>query len=321
MIDIAAFTNRILPKLLLVASNGGHLEQIVRLAAAGQISADSVFVTFDSPQARFLIDGRPHCFVPEVGQRDLMGVVRAIPTFSRLLSDSSFAGVVSTGAALAIPAFLSARFLGLPTLYVESVSRVDGPSLTGKILSRSRLATHLRCQHPGWQTSRWRHEGSVLESYVAKEKESVGYRSAFITLGTLKKYSFPAMVKSVLATGAANELTVWQTGSTVYDNLPGRVFDYMGTIEFDRLALNSDVVVSHAGVGSVLRLLSLGVFPILIVRRSSRGEQIDDHQEQIARLIEVNGLGLVREVDDLTYADFEKASKMKVVPLNESPMS
>ena len=313
MMDIAGRFEQNSPKLLFVASTGGHLEQIVRLSRASSASADSVWVTFDSPQSDSLLASRRNVRIPEIPTRDWRGALKSISIFDRILSEEKFDGVVSTGAAIAVPAFIAARKKRVPTLYVESVSRVEGPSMTGRLVAGTRLAGSLQTQHEHWAGPRWKFHGSVLESYTSSPRQNSGYSSAFVTLGTLKKYQFPAMVESVLRAGAANSETVWQLGSTPPPaSLPGEAFDYLPSSRFDELSSQADVVVSHAGVGSVLRLLSLGVYPILLVRRSSRGEQVDDHQAQIADVMRTHDLAVVREVDDLVREDFDLAASRQV---------
>ena len=42
--------------------------------------------------------------------------------------------MVSTGAAVAVPFFLVARILRIPTVYVEVFDRIDSPTLTGRMV-------------------------------------------------------------------------------------------------------------------------------------------------------------------------------------------
>lgn len=42
--------------------------------------------------------------------------------------------VVSNGAELAVPVFIAARMLGTRTLFIESLCRVESPSLTGRLI-------------------------------------------------------------------------------------------------------------------------------------------------------------------------------------------
>ncbi|MBN9212176.1 MAG: hypothetical protein J0I95_11770 [Microbacterium sp.] len=317
MIDISTAFAKPRPRLLLVASNGGHLEQLHRLSEGSDIDPDSQWVTFDTPQAHGLLDPDRTHYVPPVEQRDALGAVRAVPGLRRILASGKFDGVVSTGAAIAAPAFVAARSMGLPTLYIESVSRVEGPSVTGRLVYGSRLASTVWTQHEAWRSGRWQYHGSVLDRFESVPVETPDVvPSLFVTLGTLRRYPFPRPVERLVEIGAVDDRTIWQLGVTpAPDGLPGEVNDFFSSARFDAAARSAGVVVSHAGVGSVLRLIEMGVYPLLVVRRSARGEHIDDHQAQIARLLELRNLAIVREADEITLDDLHAASARKVRPL------
>jgi UDP-N-acetylglucosamine transferase subunit ALG13 len=317
MIDLAEGLRSARPRLLLAASTGGHLEQLWRLASGSDIDGESLWVTFDTPQSRGLLADVRHVFVPEIAQRDWGKAARAVPTFTRLMSRDRFHGVVSTGAAIAAPALVAGRLRGMHTRYIESVSRVNGPSLTGSLVGRAHLARSMWTQHRDWADDRWSYHGSVLDNYEAYE---VGAQlrdlHVFITLGTLRKYPFARPVAHLAKSGMLGPETVWQLGVTRAEtSLPGQIYDFFPSDKFDEEATAADVVITHAGVGSVLRLLELGVFPILVIRRQRHGEHIDDHQAQIARLMGERGLALVREADEVTADDLRAASRRRVRPI------
>lgn len=317
MIDISNAFRAERPRLLLAASNGGHLEQLHRLAGASFVDPSSIWITFDTPQARGLLDPGLTHYIEPIEQRDWRGALRAVPSMRRILSAGKFDGVVSTGAAIAAPAFAAARMIGLRTLYIESVSRVKGPSLTGRLVYRSKLATRVWTQHEAWQVGRWEYHGSVLDHFESVPRDEVEHSpSLFVTLGTLRRYPFERPVRRLLHIDAPDDRTIWQLGTTqLMDDLPGDVNDFFPSSRFDSAALEAGTVISHAGVGSVLRLLELGIYPLLVVRRSSRGEHIDDHQSQIAELLAERNLAMVREADDITLEDIREAASRRVRPL------
>lgn len=64
-------------------------------------------------------------------------------------------------------------------------------------------------------------------------------------------------------------------------------------LDFDQLVAEigrSRAVVTHAGVGSIMVALSAGLRPIVMTRRSDRGEAVDDHQVPLARVMDERGL-------------------------------
>lgn len=301
-------------KLLLVCSTGGHLSELVRVEERIGINPDSVWLTFDTPQSRQMLSGRRIQHLPYIGPRDLKGTLKAIPVIRSLIARESFDAAVSTGAAIATSALPLARLAGVPATYVESVCRLRGPSATGRILQRM-PGIALRTPHPRWATGRWERTASILSDF---RSEPAPARPApgrvFVTLGTIRGYRFDSLVDAMLASGYANEHTVWQLGDTPRtDALPGRVYDYLSPGEFAREAREADVVVTHAGVGTLLELLGMGIYPIQAVRRASRGEHVDDHQTEIAELVNGIDIGLALEGPDLTASAIEHASQRRIV--------
>lgn len=299
-------------KALLIASTGGHLEQLFRLAPLYGVAEDSVWVTFRTEQSESLLDGRRAFFVPYVAPRGVAKAAVAARRVYGLLKREHFDLALSTGAALAVSALPLARLHGLETHYVESVSRVEGPSLSGRIIAALRCA-ELHTQHEDWARGRWSKHDSVMEAYrPVRDRPIVLSPKLFVTLGTIAKYRFDALVDSLLASGLADERTVWQVGETARDDLPGQVYRYMPAHMFERLAREADVVVSHSGVGSILNLLDMGVRPVLSSRRSARGEHVDDHQAQIAGLAGRAGVACVVEADALEASHLVSASAWRV---------
>lgn len=302
-------------KLLLAASTGGHLAQLVRLAPGLGASSDSLWVTFDTEQSRSLLAGRNVLHVPYIRPRDLRNAVGAFRTLLHAAEVAECAAAYSTGAALAVAALPAARLAGLPTTYIESVSRVEGPSMSGRILYRSGFV-QMRTQHPSWAYGRWAVHPSVLTTYSSVPRNIVPESpSLFITLGTIAGFPFHSVIDRILELGLADERTVWQVGDTRPQRpLPGRVFEQVSAVDFARFAQEADVVITHAGVGSVLGLLEMGIFPIAVVRRKARGEHVDDHQAQIAHLMNDRTIGVAVEVEELTADVIAKAAASAVNP-------
>lgn len=304
-------------RLLLVASTGGHLAQLHMIADRLGATDDSVWITFDSPQSRSLLAGRDARFVPYIPPRGWRQAMRAWLLAARITRSMKFDAAVSTGAGLAFAVLPQMRLRGVPTYYIESVSRIHGPSLTGRMISTTRTA-RLRTQHSSWADARWRPFPPVLGQFVAQSRDgssdATGNESrrpsVFVTLGTIHPYRFDALIDGLLASGSVDDSTVWQLGETSRSDLPGTVKQYMSADEFTRACANADVVVTHAGVGTILALLDAGVFPVVVPRRAARKEHVDNHQGQISSLVESLGVAAVREADgDLASAILEASMK------------
>ncbi|GAA1838315.1 glycosyltransferase [Agromyces salentinus] len=300
-------------KLVLAASTGGHLVELVRQLPFLAASDDSLFITFRTPQSESLLAGRRVLYVPYVRPRDYVGVVRAVGIVNRALGAERFDGAVSTGAAIALSVLPVARMRGMPATYIESVCRVDGPSTTGRVL-QAVPSISLRTQHESWSGRRWRSQPSVLATYASAPRDvPTDTQRLFVTLGTIEGYRFDSVIDAVLASGSANENTVWQLGSTTRRDLPGRVFGQIAPHEFEQYAREAGVVITHAGVGTLIGLLGNGIHPVMVPRRMHRDEHVDDHQLQIAELVNRLGVGHAVEVDRLDAEAIRFAAERRIV--------
>jgi UDP-N-acetylglucosamine:LPS N-acetylglucosamine transferase len=132
------FDGAMLPKasssgpILLVASNGGHLAQLLTLRPWWE-RRDRVWVTFDKPDARSQLVGESVVWAHHPTTRNLKNLMRNTLLATKLLRQQRPAMVVSSGAAVAVPFFLLARLTGVPSIYIEVYDRVASRTLTGRI--------------------------------------------------------------------------------------------------------------------------------------------------------------------------------------------
>ncbi len=286
---------------LLVATTGGHLAQLVKWSQIIGSSPDSLWVTFDTPQSQSLLAGRRVLYVPYVGSREFGRAFKAFGQILRTIDwrNEAFASAISTGAAVGISGLAAARLHRIPSFYFETVSRVEGPTLSGKVASLT-PGIQTYCQYESWANGRWKYRPSLIENYVRVSRAPSARPRLFVTLGTNQTYRFDALLDAVVSTGLANDDTVWQLGITTREGLPGRAVSQMGGSEFEQCAREADVVITHAGVGSLMTLFDLGIYPVVVPRRAKRNEVVDDHQLQIANLLRQRGIAVVADPEGLT---------------------
>ena len=118
-------------RLVLVASGGGHLGQLMPLRPWWS-RHDRTWVTFDTPTASQLGDD-PVVFAHHPTTRNLANLLRNLVLAWRVLRRERPDAVVSTGAGVAVPFFLVARLLGIRTVFIEVYDRIDSRSLTGRL--------------------------------------------------------------------------------------------------------------------------------------------------------------------------------------------
>jgi UDP-N-acetylglucosamine transferase subunit ALG13 len=298
--------------VLVVASAGGHIAQAMRICQLADVSPESHVVTFDTPQTQRLTKDWARTFVPYIRPRDYRGVLRAVPTVRRLLREQNFDAVISTGSAVALAALPTARAHSTRAIYVESFARFYGPSRSGRIIGRMK-GVETYTQHATWQDDRWTYVGDTMprlsESDLTPSRDPYrqpGSPRVFVTLGTIEKYRFDALVDRLVDAIPDGWDITWQLGVTKRTGLPGRAFGLLPADDFTRITDESDIVISHGGVGSAMAILELSKPSIFVPRRACRSEHVDDHQVQLCTELARRRLALYREVDELTTADLEK---------------
>lgn len=295
-------------RVLWVASSGGHFAQLMRIANAADAAPDSDWVTFENPQTSGALDGKRAHFVDYVAPRDVRNAAKAARWAAGHLRKEKYDLCISTGAALAVSVLPIAAARGVDTVYVESISRVDGPSLSGKLLRRvPRIRTFT--QHEGWSSAQWQWKGSILDSWTAQERQAPREpRRFFVTLGTIRPYRFDRAIDAILAVLEPGDEVTWQVGCSERDDLPGSVHRELKPAEFRRLAEEADVTVTHAGVGSILELLDMGIAPAIVVRSRENAEHVDNHQRQIAEAMTSRGLAFELDLERPSRETFVRAS-------------
>src|SRR4051812_1211755 len=268
---------------LFVASSGGHLTQLHHLRRRLRgLGDDVLWVTFDTPQTRALLDGEDVLFVKWIGSRDYRHVMTNGLYARKVLREHDVSAVVSTGAAIALSYLPLARSHGIPCHYIESATRSCGPSTSGRLLARV-PGMNLYAQHANWADDVWHYEGSVFDGFEGRPKRfprSV-LRRVVVTLGT-HDYGFRRLVQHLVNILPPETEVLWQTGATEVSDLGIEARAAMPADELTAAIREADVVVAHAGVGSALCALDVGKCPVLVPRRARHGEHVDDHQCEIA---------------------------------------
>lgn len=106
----------------------------------------------------------------------------------------------------------------------------------------------------------------------------------FVTVGS-SPYSFDRMllnVDNVLRELKVDEKVVFQIGDSNYRPLHGTCRRFFDFAAMRRHIRSADLIISHAGIGSILLCLTNGKKPVVYPRLKKFREHVDDHQLQIA---------------------------------------
>ena len=287
---------------LLICSGGGHLKQLFTLAPRlGIAPEDQLWATFENGLSSSLLRDRRVVYVPFAAPRDAWNTGRIALAVRRLLDTEDIGRVVSTGASPAVAALPQAAWRGLPTHYIESAARADGPSLSGKIVARV-PGVRTYTQYPGWAGERWSWRGAIFDAFESGPTRPVGgIRRAVVSLGTQDGYGFDRLV-AALAPLLAGAEVLWQTGPQDVSRFGVEGRASVPHAELAAAIAEADVVVSHAGVGAALTAIEAGRCPVLVPRLARFDEHIDDHQVQIAQELDRRGLAIAAAPEQLDEA-------------------
>jgi UDP-N-acetylglucosamine transferase subunit ALG13 len=299
-----------------VATIGGHISELVELADripdgdAGP-EAGGLWVTNDSAQTRDLLDGRWLITVPMIGERDLVGVTKAIPQARRLILEHGIDRVISTGSAIALAYLPVAAALGIEAHYIESCTRVTTCSKSASILARvPRINRWWQFENP---PNRFRHLGSVFDRYQPIDRtEPVALQRVVVTVGTTPR-DFRRLIARLVDIVPSTADVLWQTGESDVADLPIEARTLVPERELVAAIDAADLVISHAGAGSLTLALRAGKVPLFIPRRAAYDEQIDDHQVELATWAADHGLAVTADADAITPEHLTEAADRGVV--------
>jgi beta-1,4-N-acetylglucosaminyltransferase len=119
-------------KVCMPVSLGGHLTQALVLAEKFK-GHDVLFVTSYSGRFRASGLGWRFKYVINPARNPLKFIILAIQALWILAKERPDA-VISTGSNIPIPFFIIGKLMGKKLVYVESISRVSRPSLSGRLL-------------------------------------------------------------------------------------------------------------------------------------------------------------------------------------------
>lgn len=112
--------------------------------------------------------------------------------------------------------------------------------------------------------------------------------------------------------GILPQPVVVQHGNTPFSSTGCVPKAFVEMSEFGRLIESSELLILHAGAGSVIHAVRAGKVPVVMPRRAASGEIVDDHQAGFARALAASGkVVLVEEPDGLLAAVEEALVRQK----------
>lgn len=149
------------PKICLVCSSGGHFLQLYSLRPFWE-RENHFWVSFAKEDTQSLLKDEKKYWAYQPTNRNIPNLIRNIRLAFQIIKKERPTLVISTGAGVAVPFICAAKFFGIKTIYVESLTRIRGLSLSGKMLYG--IVDHLFVQWPemALKYKKARYEGQVI---------------------------------------------------------------------------------------------------------------------------------------------------------------
>ena len=120
-----------------------------------------------------------------------------------------------------------------------------------------------------------------------------------VTLGT-QHQEFTRLLDYIEKSDLKGEIIV-QAGYTKYESKRMKIFDFISYDEMEKYIDKSDLVITHAGTGSIVMPLKKDKKVIACARLSKFGEHVDDHQVELVDVFYSEGY--ILKVDEDTPLD------------------
>ena len=120
-------------KYCLVCSSGGHFLQLYALRNLWE-DHEQFWVTFPGNDTRFILKNVKKYWAFHPTNRHIRNLIKNFFLAFNLLRKEKPDIIISTGAGVTVPFFYIGKLLGIKTVYIESLARVEKLSLTGKLV-------------------------------------------------------------------------------------------------------------------------------------------------------------------------------------------
>ncbi|ANY73374.1 hypothetical protein BBD41_12705 [Paenibacillus ihbetae] len=108
----------------------------------------------------------------------------------------------------------------------------------------------------------------------------------FVTVGS-QRFPFPRlfqMVDQLIRDRVITGKVIAQVGYTDYQSDNMDIHQFLQESEMKECIRNSDIIVTHAGIGTITQCLESGKKIIVVPRKRELGEHVDNHQIEIANV-------------------------------------
>ena len=286
-------------KICLVCSSGGHLFQLFLLKKFW-INKNRFWVSFPTTDAKHILKAEKVQWAYFPTNRNVKNLFKNIYLANKLIRKERPSMLISTGAGIAVPFIIIAKFYKVKTIYIESITRNEELSLSGNLVLP--FANKFFVQ---WEN---------LSKKFNKTEYHGRSNMIFVILGT-ERYQFNRLIIAIdnlIENGDIKDEVFIQSGSCTYRP---KNCNYQNFLSFDimRNKIDSaDLIIAHGGAGTTLLCIQRGHKPILVPRQKKYGEHVDDHQVSFCKMMKKTKLISVVYHTDILLETINSSQKIEL---------
>ena len=145
------------------------------------------------------------------------------------------------------------------------------------------------------------------------------YYKTFISVGNAKQHYFRLLNAVHTKLSLLPKPILIQCGYTPFISHECDVIDFIQMDNFIRYVDHADIIITHAGAGSVLHAVKAGKRPILMPRRAKFHEHVNNHQVDFAQALHDSGKALmVENEEELELAIIQSHNSKAVQMTNDN---
>jgi UDP-N-acetylglucosamine transferase subunit ALG13 len=123
----------------------------------------------------------------------------------------------------------------------------------------------------------------------------------FVTIGTQEPFDRLIEMVDELALSLKEDKIIAQVIKSNYSVKNIEVIDFVSPHDFEKLFKDAQLIISHAGMGSIITALTIGKPIVVMPRLASLGEHRNEHQlATVKKMGEIEGVYVVNSKEELS---------------------
>jgi beta-1,4-N-acetylglucosaminyltransferase len=292
-------------KLALIATSGGHFEQLSNLANFYN-KYPHFWITNENKQTISELENENAYYVKSGHFKKPWTYISHVPFYYTVFRNEKPTHILSTGSGrTAFIAYYFSKLFGIKFIYIDTFSRVKNLTKFGKFLIRS--GQRVFTQWENMSNDKLEYIGPILNSKISESNTLNQSNYIFITLGT-RTEQFIRLIRAVENLKKKNIISMEvkvQAGFTKYNSDLMEIFDFCSQQKIDELILNSVFVITQESAGIVTKCLKMKKRFIVMPRDYAYGElptKSDMKEDLQYKLEEMGYTKVVNNIDQLEEA-------------------